>query len=473
MDIVINYRSDYYTSKDKAQKLYYSYTGDKSKLVGLYSDGYIQQHKQESNTSYAKRKDRAVVVNTMQYFLDTLINAVFTNDVDYKMDEQNEKIKRLILSATPDNRKLEEIMREVITISEYMDCVIMIDTFSEEYKQELGVNPNMPTVADVKKWRLFPYIQLVKDWDIVNYELDIYGEIKQLLVKTTMTEKSDGFQTSNDVTYYYYYSQSKNWVARELKSNITSSEIKATIISENDNTLGYVPAIFIKARNESKYINVANNQKSISNIYSTMEQKGLDSAFGFLATEVSMYDQDLETTKKQLYNKTENTNLIEFEKSPPQWVEKKADDILNLRELLKEQLHIDQFQFWLDITDENSMFAMSGRAMEIGRKSLSEALKKISEIAETITNKIIDIVSEIESVDFVPVVYPSRFEIETTAEKINNIETAIRIYGSQSEYVKYLKLQGMIIMTPDVQDDNEYDNIVADVNSGNNLTLTI
>jgi len=235
---------------------------------------------------------------------------------------------------------------------------------------------------------------------------------------------------------------------------------------------------YIEATNREKYLNIAANQRSIANVYSTMELKGLNSAFSLLATEGLRYTNDNESRKNQIYGDSDNVNQLEYEEKPPFLLERKADDIPNLQQLIKEMYHVDQFQFWLDITDESSMFAMSGKAMEIGRKSLSEALKKTSEKIENIANKILDMYADIEGYNAVNIIMPSRFDIETMAEKIDNLERALLIYRSDSVYAKYLLETGVDVISPDLQlsEPKRYKEIIDDIQSQKSLrnnTLSI
>ena len=479
----VKWRSDYTIETNKDKKLYYSYIADKENLDAVYSD-YIHKHPQESQLRHNERKDRAVVLATMQYFVDTYINAVFSNEIDYNSEKADIKYTRFLESATPDGTTFEEILRNIGTYTQFLDCVVLIDSFTDQYKLELGIeNPRMPKVVDVEKYRLWSYISVIMPWDIVNYELDIYGNIKQLLIRRTILDQSDNFESETQKTYFYYFSPQTIWVgeSKDTKDDLIIKNIgssKVEIIEEYENTLGYVPALYIEATNREKYLNIAANQRSIANVYSTMELKGLNSAFSLLATEGLRYTNDNESRKNQIYGDSDNVNQLEYEEKPPFLLERKADDIPNLQQLIKEMYHVDQFQFWLDITDESSMFAMSGKAMEIGRKSLSEALKKTSEKIENIANKILDMYADIEGYNAVNIIMPSRFDIETMAEKIDNLERALLIYRSDSVYAKYLLETGVDVISPDLQlsEPKRYKEIIDDIQSQKSLrnnTLSI
>ena len=202
------------TLKNLWQFLYDSYTG-----LGGYKDGsYLIRHKRESDEKYERRKKLAYYPNFVKKIVDTFTAQIFKKPPQRKLTKEYE------LFVNDVDRKgtyIDDFMRRAFKLSLIFGTVfIIVDKPSQvaKTKQE-----------EIEK-KLLPYATIRLPWQIEEYELDEYGNLKRIVFSEKKGKK-------RELT---------NEVLRVLDEN-------DKVILERENPLEVLPVVVLRTSDQLLY----------------------------------------------------------------------------------------------------------------------------------------------------------------------------------------------------------------------------
>ena len=443
-----------------------SYTGDKQELVktcnanplttyqsvsgiiNQYYENYFEIHERETTATYLKRVHRATIDNYFKFFLGNIINAVYSEDINTNIEtDPGDVLQRFINNCNLENESLKDVSRVIAEHNQFSDVVILVNNF------EAGAK----IVKSVEKDRNYPFLEIFKEPQIVNYEIKD-GQLNKLILTGTEKKITGKFENVEYVQFFYYIDE---FVVERYESPITNikdftykSNISAEFISRTEHNLGRVPAHFFPALDRYTWENIADAQRQICNWESDTDEKITNNAFEYLAMHVSTL-RSIKQQKDSMNAKTrDGLSVLPYDKSIPALISSNIDNINKIDDKIKSKINSIKFSIGFETNDSSSLFGQSSKVAEFSRKTLEARLKQIADINQNICKLILSdymlYIDNYESDEFIK--FPNLFNVQTLQERLDAVDTAMNLYSGRSETFQQRLLKDAVsLINPDME----------------------
>ncbi len=190
-----------------------AYTG----LGGFRDGSYLIRHKREPEEKFERRKRLAYYPNYVKKIVDTFVSQVFRKPPQRKLTPEYELF---VNDVDKTGTYVDDFMRRVFKLSLIFGTVfVLVDKPSEEAQ----------TKAQEIEKKLLPYATVRLPWQVQDYELDEFGNLKKIVFK----EKKEVLR---ELTKEYF---------RVYKGN------KLTL--EKENPLGKIPVVVVRSSEKLLY----------------------------------------------------------------------------------------------------------------------------------------------------------------------------------------------------------------------------
>jgi hypothetical protein len=413
-----------------------------SNLVMDNKLNYITRYPLESVDRWNARKKRISVLNFFEYMVSIYTNAIFSQEINTS-GVQNEKLKRFINNATLKGKTLVSFLRTVSIFSTFLNVAVIVDSYSDDKKRRILKRDDVSkaTIDEINRYRLYPYVQMVFPDKIIDKYIDDTGVLQWIKLGFKYTDKSDPLNGD-----YEEAEKRILWTAEYVSEGLIDSKGELTWGEKRPHNLGCVPVILFSQTADdetdtwlNKWEDIAKLQKMITNWLSLIDEEFHYLVFSFLAVERSD-DTDNEDVKDALNNPGDGKNLVEFTANPPVWVQKQPQTEIIIS-AMTEIIRFMKSLTSLDVDDEQSVFAKSGKAKELSRQELEETIKNKSDGLENLADRILSIVAKYESATIgtdEKISMPDRFDSNSVMDKLNTYILILNqnISGLLNKYVR-------------------------------------